>query len=309
MKLQTPNLRSNEAETHEIVEDIVVKHLRDHELPFSIRVKYIGEQLLAGIALIVLAVPMLAIYLLVKITSPGGGFFRQARVGHGGHIFMMYKFRTMSLDAERESGPTWSSGGDDPRLTRVGKLLRFLHLDELPQLWNVLKGEMSLIGPRPERPAFVLMLAEEVDDYLVRLKVRPGITGLAQVYLDADQTIDCVRKKIFFDKFYIERQSLSLDFRIACCTMVRMMGFRHGVAPKYSGLNRQLAKSGLFLRSAPNAMADESPGQDVDSVFESDTDPTQPLPELPEKVMSISNGVVPFYSSDEAVSVTVRKPK
>ena len=130
--------------------------------------------------------------LLVRLTSRGPGIYKQARVGKDGRKFMMYKIRTMRQDAEAASGPMWTQA-HDPRVTFLGRVLRKLHLDELPQLFNVLKGEMSLVGPRPERPEFVRVLAEAIPGYRNRLAVRPGVTGLAQVNLPPDTDIASVR--------------------------------------------------------------------------------------------------------------------
>jgi lipopolysaccharide/colanic/teichoic acid biosynthesis glycosyltransferase len=160
---------------------------------------------------------------LVRITSPGPGIFRQVRVGKDGRIFTMYKIRTMRDNAEAKTGPAWTQQAD-PRVTRLGRVLRKLHLDEFPQLFNVLKGEMSLIGPRPERPEFVHVLAEQIPDYLNRLAVLPGITGLAQINLPPDTDLDSVRRKLVLDLDYIAKAGLLLDLRMLLCTMLRLMG-------------------------------------------------------------------------------------
>ncbi len=150
----------------------------------------------AAVMLLVPGLPLIAcLAVLVRLTSKGPGIYRQARVGKDGRRFMMYKIRTMRLDAETESGPVWTQP-QDPRMTSLGRLLRKLHLDELPQLFNVLKGEMSLVGPRPERPEFVCVLAEAVPGYRNRLAVRPGITGLAQINLPPDTDLVSVQRKI-----------------------------------------------------------------------------------------------------------------
>src|SRR5262249_33837708 len=141
----------------------------------------------AALLLLLPAVPLIAILMVVvRITSRGPAIFSQVRVGKNGRTFTMFKLRSMRVDAEATSGPTWSSNGSDPRVTTIGYWLRRLHLDELPQLFNVIRGEMSLIGPRPERPEFVHILADEIPDYLNRLLVHPGITGLAQINLPPD---------------------------------------------------------------------------------------------------------------------------
>ena len=149
----------------------------------------------------------------VKLDSKGPVFFTQERCGMNGEVFRMIKFRSMFADAEKRTGPVWSSK-DDPRITRVGRIIRKLRIDEIPQMINVLRGEMSMVGPRPERPFFVEKLAEEIPYYKRRLKVRPGITGWAQVKHKYDETIEDVKVKLRYDLFYIENMSLRMDFKI-----------------------------------------------------------------------------------------------
>ena len=151
--------------------------------------------------------------LAIKLDSKGNAFFKQERCGINGSVFKMIKFRSMRKDAEKYSGPVWSTK-DDPRITRVGKIMRKIRIDEIPQMLNVLKGEMSLVGPRPERPYFVEMLSKEIPYYKRRLKVRPGITGWAQVKHKYDESIDDVKVKLRYDLFYIENMSLRMDFKI-----------------------------------------------------------------------------------------------
>ena len=178
----------------------------------------------AAALLLLPGLPMIgALVLLVRLTSRGPGLFRQSRVGKGGRVFTMYKIRTMKDNAETGTGPVWTRAGD-PRVTRLGKILRKLHLDELPQLFNVLRGEMSLIGPRPERPEFVKLLAKEIPGYVNRLAVPPGVTGLAQINLPPDTDLDSVRRKLALDLDYIRNASLLLDFRMFLCTLVRLLG-------------------------------------------------------------------------------------
>ena len=151
--------------------------------------------------------------LLIKLTSQGPIFYKHTRVGKDGALFEMYKFRTMRVDAEQGTGPVWAAQ-NDPRLIPVGKLLRKSHVDEIPQFINILKGEMSLIGPRPERPVFVDKFKEIIPDYTKRLAVKPGITGLAQVWHRYDETIEDVKKKIKYDLLYIKKYCLWTDLRI-----------------------------------------------------------------------------------------------
>jgi lipopolysaccharide/colanic/teichoic acid biosynthesis glycosyltransferase len=183
-----------------------------------------GADFLIALALLVFAAPLTFLSaLLVKLTSKGPAFYSQTRVGLHGKCYRIYKIRTMHHNCERESGPRWSTVGD-PRITRVGRFLRQTHLDELPQLWNVLRGEMSLVGPRPERPEFVGALEQAIPGYRQRLAVCPGVTGLAQVQLPADMDLESVRRKIAYDLCYIERVSFWLDLRIIVCTALKVAG-------------------------------------------------------------------------------------
>lgn len=150
---------------------------------------------------------------LIRMTSPGPAIYRQRRVGQHGREFTMYKFRTMRRDAESTSGPVWATD-NDPRYTKIGAWLRKARLDEVPQFWNVLRGEMSLVGPRPERLFFVERLAQDIPLYNRRHRVKPGITGWAQVKWKYDESLDDVRQKVKYDLFYIENMSLRMDFKI-----------------------------------------------------------------------------------------------
>ncbi len=179
------------------------------------------DRCLAAI-LLVPGLPIIALLvLLVRLTSRGPGIYSQARVGKNGHRFMMHKIRTMRLDAEAATGPVWTQP-NDPRVTFLGRVLRKLHLDELPQLFNVLKGEMSLIGPRPERPEIVRVLAEIIPGYRNRLAVLPGVTGLAQVNLPPDTDLRSVRRKLILDCQYVENAGMWLDLRLFFCTVGRI---------------------------------------------------------------------------------------
>ncbi len=157
----------------------------------------------------------------IKLDSKGPIFYTQERVGKDEKLFKIIKFRSMVEDAEHKSGPVWANK-DDARITRVGKILRKLRLDEIPQFINVLNGDMSLIGPRPERPFFVELLAKEIPLYKRRLKIRPGITGWAQVKHKYDESIEDVKKKVQYDLFYIENMSLRMDFKIIFHTIAVM---------------------------------------------------------------------------------------
>jgi lipopolysaccharide/colanic/teichoic acid biosynthesis glycosyltransferase len=154
---------------------------------------------------------------LVKLTSNGPAFYLQTRLGRNGKAFRICKLRTMAHNCEAATGPVWASK-EDPRVTPIGRLLRDTHLDELPQLWNVVRGDMSLIGPRPERPEIVARIERALPGYRGRLLVRPGVTGLAQMRVPADTGLESVRQKLAHDVYYIQNLGIVLDLRIAVCT-------------------------------------------------------------------------------------------
>lgn len=171
----------------------------------------------AGSILLVASPVMGIVALTVRLTSPGPVIFKQRRLTYGGKEFTMFKFRTMRSDAERVTGPVWAAA-NDPRITKLGKFLRATRLDELPQLLNVLWGDMSLIGPRPERPEFTKELEQQLPRFRKRLEVKAGLTGLAQVTNGYAATMSSYRKKLAFDLVYIKKQSLLLDLAIAAKT-------------------------------------------------------------------------------------------
>jgi exopolysaccharide biosynthesis polyprenyl glycosylphosphotransferase len=183
---------------------------------------------LVSLSILIVATPvMILVTAAIVLESKGPVFYKQLRIGKGGKEFILIKFRSMMENAEELTGAVWA-GRDDPRVTRVGKIIRTLRLDELPQLINVLKGEMSLVGPRPERPVFVRQLQEEIPFYARRLNVKPGITGWAQIKHKYDESIDDVRKKLRYDLFYLENMSLRLDLKILLATiwvMLRQKGY------------------------------------------------------------------------------------
>jgi Undecaprenyl-phosphate glucose phosphotransferase len=189
---------------------------------FNSIVKRAIDIAISGVALVVIAIPFWLIALLVKVTSRGEVFYRQERMGLDGKPFMIYKFRSMYEDAEALSGPVFASERD-PRRTPLGKLLRRSNIDELPQLWNVLTGEMSIVGPRPERPLFVAQFKDKIPQYMLRHKVKAGITGWAQVHGWRGNT--SIEKRIEYDLYYIENWSVRLDLKIMWLTLVR--GFFH----------------------------------------------------------------------------------
>lgn len=178
--------------------------------------------IVSSIVLLVTFPFLILIGLAVRLTSPGPAIYRQKRVGRNGKIFTIYKFRTMLDNAEKHSGPTWAKK-DDPRVTKLGYWLRKLRIDEVPQFINVLKGDMSLVGPRPERPHFVEQFSTQIPLYTRRLRVRPGITGWAQVKWKYDASLDDVKEKTKFDLFYIENASLRMDAKILINTMITVI--------------------------------------------------------------------------------------
>jgi lipopolysaccharide/colanic/teichoic acid biosynthesis glycosyltransferase len=177
-----------------------------------------------SLVLLVLTSPLIGLAMvLVKLTSRGPMAYTQQRVGYGGRVFTIYKIRTMIDNCESLTGPRWCVPGD-PRVTPVGGVLRKLHIDELPQLLNVLKGDMSLVGPRPERPEFVTKLECEIPHYQARHAVFPGITGLAQLHLPPDTEVAHVERKLTFDLYYARHAGLLLDLKILLGTCLKVLG-------------------------------------------------------------------------------------
>ncbi|MEO0160740.1 MAG: sugar transferase [candidate division WOR-3 bacterium] len=175
--------------------------------------KRLTDLVLASILLLVLFPFLAVIALLIKIDSPGPVFYVQKRVGFRGKKFSLIKFRSMIKDAEKYTGPVWAEK-NDKRITRMGRIMRPFRLDELPQLFNVLKGDMSFVGPRPERPHFVSKFVDEIPFYSLRHTVHPGITGWAQVKYCYDRTIEDVKKKLAYDLEYINNISMKMDLKI-----------------------------------------------------------------------------------------------
>jgi Undecaprenyl-phosphate glucose phosphotransferase len=189
---------------------------------FNTIVKRVIDIGLSAVGLAALALPLGVIALLVRLTSRGAVFYRQERTGLDGKPFTIYKFRSMYDDAERETGPVWTRP-DDPRVTPFGRFLRRSNVDELPQLWNVLRGDMSIVGPRPERPHFVEQFRHRIPSYMLRHKVKAGLTGWAQVNGWRGNTP--LEKRIEYDLYYIENWSVRLDLKIMWLTLVK--GFFH----------------------------------------------------------------------------------
>jgi exopolysaccharide biosynthesis polyprenyl glycosylphosphotransferase len=187
----------------------------------GLAVKRLLDVVVSGAALIVLALPILIIAVLVKLTSPGPAFYRQERVGKNGRTFHLLKFRSMHVDAESATGPVWARQ-DDPRRTAFGCWLRQTSIDELPQLWNILRGEMSLVGPRPERPHFVEQFTGEMSEYPLRHAVRPGLTGWAQIHgLRGDTSI---KSRLDYDLYYVRNRTLRMDLAILAMTPWVVLG-------------------------------------------------------------------------------------
>jgi lipopolysaccharide/colanic/teichoic acid biosynthesis glycosyltransferase len=214
----------------------VLAGARGQPITLAELVRYGVNVVLALCALIVVFPVMLVVAALVRLTSRGPVLYTQTRVGldrrrdraygenhrraldMGGKPFTIYKFRTMYVDAEARTGPVWATK-DDPRITPVGKFLRQYRLDELPQLINVIKGEMNVVGPRPERPAIFAELRQNISEYALRQRAKPGITGLAQINQHYDECLDDVRRKVEYDLEYIQRQSLAEDLKIMLKTI------------------------------------------------------------------------------------------
>ena len=224
----------------------------EHE-GIELRHKDVLDRVLAAFGLL-LALPLMAVFcLLIKLTSRGPAFHSQDRVGKDGKVFRILKLRTMVRDAEQATGPVWATE-NDPRVTPIGRFLRRTHLDEVPQLWNVLQGDMSLVGPRPERPSFVEQFDRLIPNYRERLKIKPGITGLAQINHRYDATLHDVRTKLAYDLLYMKQMSLRTDLVIALKTVRCLSGTQarwpaHAPTPPLS--SEAPATDGLSLRPEP----------------------------------------------------------
>ena len=202
---------------------IAVENLRPSWLIFSpgfrktralLGVKRLVDVCAATVGLLLAAPILLVLAALVRLTSPGPAFYSQRRVGRDGRVFTVLKLRSMCVDAERDTGPVWTRPGGDARITRVGRFLRRSRLDELPQLWTILLGHMSLVGPRPERPEFVQSLRQQIPFYGQRHVVKPGLTGWAQVRYTYGATVEDAVEKLQYDLFYIKNLSIAFDLFI-----------------------------------------------------------------------------------------------
>ncbi len=215
-------------------------------------VKVVGDYLAAGVLLVLTFPIMLVAGILTRATSPGPAIYRQTRLSRRGREFTIYKIRSMKADCERTTGPRWSTPGD-PRLTSLGKFLRRSHIDELPQLFNVIRGEMSLIGPRPERPEFVRELEKSIPLYRDRERVLPGVTGLAQVQLPPDTNVAEVHRKLACDLYYLQNQSPWLDLRILMSTATKVVGIPTRVSCRFFGIPSGPAIEEAYHRLASSA--------------------------------------------------------
>ena len=199
--------------------------------------------LVLAVLMLIPGIPIiLFLMFLVKLTSKGPVIFTQIRVGKRGKPFTLYKIRTMRVCTEEELGVVWAMT-KDPRATFIGQILRRLHLDELPQLFNVLRGDMALVGPRPERLEFVKILDKEIKGYSVRLLVTPGVTGYAQLNLPADRDVNDVRRKLALDSEYIEKASFWFDFRLILATTCRLFKSSHKLPLQCLGIYQKAETS------------------------------------------------------------------
>ena len=192
--------------------------------------KRVIDGILATVLLVFASPLLFLLMILIRCTSRGPAIYPQVRLGRRDRPFTLYKLRTMQHDCEKLTGPCWALP-NDPRVTLVGRFLRRTHMDELPQLWNVLRGEMSLVGPRPERPEIIVKLEDSIPQYAERRRVLPGLTGLAQLQLPPDTDLSCVRRKLVYDLHYIDSASIWLDTRILTGTLFKVMGLSCQVIP------------------------------------------------------------------------------
>ncbi len=218
---------SGQARTNQIYGFPLIEIMPEIMKPWEQNMKRLTDILVALFVLGVSSPLWFVIAIAIKLDTPGSVVYSQERVGKDGKIFKMHKFRSMRADAEKDSGPVWAPA-HDARVTKVGRFLRNARLDEIPQFINVLDGDMSLVGPRPERPFFVEKLSKDIPLYHRRLKVRPGITGWAQIKQGYDRTIEDVKSKVRYDLFYIENMSFRMDIKILLYTFyIMLMGKGH----------------------------------------------------------------------------------
>jgi lipopolysaccharide/colanic/teichoic acid biosynthesis glycosyltransferase len=222
-------------------------------------VKAVADYLAAGVLLVLTFPILLAAGILTRATSRGPAIYCQTRLSRWGREFTIYKIRSMYVDCERTTGPRWSTP-NDPRLTPLGKFLRRTHIDELPQLLNVLRGEMSLIGPRPERPEFVREIEKLIPFYRDRERILPGVTGLAQIQLPPDTDVFEVHHKLACDLYYLQNQSPWLDLRILMCTAMKVVGIPTRVSCRLLGIPSGPVVEEAYCRLVSSARESEPPG-------------------------------------------------
>lgn len=235
--IEIPTVPFADVEIALVKAEAIVPRKRDEVLSRALNLT------VASIALVLLAPVFLLVAMAIALTSRGPVLYSQVRVGmdrrwryaraynrrthdHGGKLFKMYKFRTMRADAEPDGRAVWAAKSD-PRVTLVGRFLRTTRLDELPQLWNVIRGDMNIVGPRPERPSIFAELRKDIPEYPLRQRVKPGITGWAQINQSYDACIEDVRQKVRLDLEYVRRQGVFEDLRIMSMTLPVML-FRRG---------------------------------------------------------------------------------
>jgi lipopolysaccharide/colanic/teichoic acid biosynthesis glycosyltransferase len=222
----------------------------------------------AALVMLVAAAPIILLAaLIVRLTSPGPAFYTQTRLGRHGRAYTIFKLRSMTHNCEKHSGVRWSTAGD-PRITAFGRFLRRSHLDELPQLWNVLRGDMSLVGPRPERPEFIPQLEQALPFYRARLSVRPGVTGLAQVQLGPDTDLESVRRKLAYDLHYVQHYGPWLDFRIILATGLHLFGLPFYILGRWLRLPRGPQLEDAYERLVSQATPAATEGLEAPATME-----------------------------------------
>ena len=210
---------SGQLKTQQICGIPLIVLLEDHLPSWQAQIKRLFDICVSLFVLVPFMPFWIIVAIIIKMTDKGPAIYAQERIGKNGRPFIMYKFRSMYVDAEKRSGPQWATE-NDPRITPFGRFMRKARIDEIPQLWNVLKGEMSIVGPRPERQFFIDKLSKEIPWYVKRLKMKPGITGWAQVKHKYDETIEDVKFKVMYDLYYFENMSIILDLKIIFRTIL-----------------------------------------------------------------------------------------
>jgi exopolysaccharide biosynthesis polyprenyl glycosylphosphotransferase len=210
---------SGQLKTQQICGIPLIVLLEDHLPSWQAQIKRLFDICVSLFILVPFMPFWIIVAIIIRFTDKGPAVYSQERIGKNGRPFIMYKFRSMYVDAEKRSGPQWATE-NDPRITPFGRFMRKSRIDEIPQLWNVLKGEMSIVGPRPERQYFIEKLSKEIPWYVKRLKMKPGITGWAQVKHKYDETIEDVKFKVMYDLYYFENMSIILDLKIIIQTIL-----------------------------------------------------------------------------------------